>query len=296
MKNDTTAYVYAAAAAILWGSTAAVIKLLGIRLTGIQILFYTSFIATVSLFVIVATQKKLKRLSCYKTKDYVRFAYMSFLGVFAYYVLLYTALQQVPGQQAFIVNYTWPIWVIIFAIFILKERFSIEKFLAILLGFIGVVMVVSEGNAHFLHKISWHGNGLALLAAVSYGLFSVLSKRNDEEKLTSTMFYYLFAFMYVCFYLLFFSSLHLPTLKETAGLLWLGIFTNGLAFVFWQLALKHGNTVRVSNIIFITPFLSLIYLAVLAGEHIVLSSALGAVLIVGGVFLSNVNLKNKINH
>jgi drug/metabolite transporter (DMT)-like permease len=291
VKKDTLAYLYALSAALLWGTTAAAVKLLGIKLDSIQILFYTTFIASLSLFIIAAFQKRLSIVRSYKTKDYFRFSYMSLLGVFLYYTLLYAALQEVPGQEAFIVNYTWPIWVIIFAAFVLRERLDLLKLLAIILAFLGVVIVVSKGNIHNVNLKALHGNILALLAAISYGLFSVLSKRNDYEKVTSTMFYYLFAFVYVSIYILFFSSLPLPTGKEILGLLWLGVFTSGLAFVLWQLALKYGETSKVSNLIFITPFLSLLYLAILTGEHIILSSIIGAVLIVSGLAIQS--LKNK---
>jgi drug/metabolite transporter (DMT)-like permease len=49
-----------------------------------------------------------------------------------------------PAQEAFIVNYTWPIWVVIFAVIILKEKINKRKIIAIILGFIGVYIVASN--------------------------------------------------------------------------------------------------------------------------------------------------------
>ena len=293
--NNRAAYTYAFLAALLWGSTAAAVELLGIKLNSIQILFYTSFIASISLFAIASYNQKLTIIKSYKLNDYFRFAYMSFFGVFLYYTLLYAALQQAPGQEAFVVNYTWPIWVIVFAVLILKENFNINKLLAIILGFVGVVIIVSKGNINNVNFGEFHGNILALLAAISYGLFSVFSKRNNDDKVTSTMFYYVFAFIFVGLFILFFSSLPLPTLKETFGLLWLGVLTSGLAFVFWQLALKNGDTSKVSNLIFITPFISLIYLAILTNEKILLSSVIGAALIVSGLVFQSLKTKKIID-
>lgn len=273
--------------AILWGSTAAVVKLLGINLNSLQILFYSSAIATLSLFVIALSQHKLHLVRTYTKTTYIRFAYMAFLGVFLYYVLLYTALQLVPGQEAFVVNYTWPIWVVVFASIILKEKFTNKKALAILFGFIGVAVVITKGNILGLEVTAMRGNALALIAAVSYGLFSVLSKKNDDEKVLATMFYYAFSFIYVSLFIVLFSSLPMPTTKEWIGLIWLGVFTSGVAYVFWQLALKYGDTSKMSNVIFITPFISLVYLVVLTGEEILLSSIIGASLMVTGVLIQN---------
>lgn len=273
--------------AILWGSTAAVVKLLGINLNSLQILFYSSAIATLSLFVIALSQHKLHLVRTYTKTTYIRFAYMAFLGVFLYYVLLYTALQLVPGQEAFVVNYTWPIWVVVFASIILKEKFTNKKALAIFFGFIGVAVVITKGNILGLEVTAMRGNALALIAAVSYGLFSVLSKKNDDEKVLATMFYYAFSFIYVSLFIVLFSSLPTPTTKEWIGLIWLGVFTSGVAYVFWQLALKYGDTSKMSNVIFITPFISLVYLVVLTGEEILLSSIIGASLMVTGVLIQN---------
>lgn len=285
--------VYALLAALLWGSTAAVVKLIGSGINNIQILFFTSAIASISLALIVTFQKKWHTIAGYRAKDYVRFAYMAFIGVFLYYMLLYAALQLVPGQEAFVVNYTWPIWVIVFAVLILKEKLTPIKVLAIGLSFIGVYVVITRGHITSFDFSAIWGNILALIAACAYGLFSVLSKRNDDEKVTSTLFFYLFAFVYTSVYLGVFSSLPSPTPSEWLGLLWLGIATSGIAFVLWQLALKHGETSKVSNIVFITPFLSLVYLAVLAKEKILLSSVIGALLIVGGLVIQSVQSRTK---
>lgn len=115
----------------------------------------------------------------------------------------------------------------------------------------------------------------------------MLSKKNDDEKVLATMFYYAFSFIYVSLFIVLFSSLPMPTTKEWIGLIWLGVFTSGVAYVFWQLALKYGDTSKMSNVIFITPFISLVYLVVLTGEEILLSSIIGASLIVTGVLIQN---------
>lgn len=286
-----TGNLYALLAASLWGTTAAVVKLIGSHLTGVQILFYSSAIAILSLAVIVTYQRKWRIVRSYGRKDYVRFAYMAFIGVFLYYVLLYTALQLVPGQEAFIVNYTWPVWVVIFAAIVLREKLTIAKSVAIVLGFVGVYIVVTRGHITSFAVGAIGGNILALVAACAYGFFSVLSKRNNDDKVTSTFFFYVFAFVYTGVYLVLSSSFAVPTTRELPGLIWLGVATSGVAFVLWQLALKHGDTGTVSNIVFITPFLSLLYLGILTGEQILPSSIIGACTVVGGLLVQSLRTR-----
>lgn len=75
------------------------------------------------------------------------------------------------------------------------------------------------------------------------------------------------------------------TLPTFAGLVWMGVFTSALAFTCWALALKRGNTAKISNLAFIKPFLSLIYIYLLLREEISLYSVAGLAVIVLGILV-----------
>ena len=287
MTNDKISYVYVALSVILWGTTAAVAKLMLKNLDNLQVLFIGSIIAAISLLVIVIVQNKIKIIKKYSLNDYWNFAYMGFIGIFLYFVFLYGALMFAPAQEAFIVNYTWPIWVIIFSTLILKEKINIKKIIAILLSFLGVYFVVTKGDLFALSISNFKGNILALAGAVCYGLFSVLGKKHDYERFTSMLFYFTFTSIYVFIAMLIFSNIPSITTTEFIGLTWLGIFTSALPHVFWFLALKHGDTAKMSNIIFLTPFVSLIFIFFLIGEKILFSSIIGLILIVAGIIIQS---------
>ncbi|MFA7000387.1 MAG: DMT family transporter [Candidatus Paceibacterota bacterium] len=141
MKNK--AYLYALSATILWGSSAAVIKLLLKNLNSIQILLFVSGIASVNLLLIALFQNKIPIIKNYKLKDYFNFAYMGFIGVFIYYLFLYLALSYLKAQEAFIINYLWPMMIVLFAIPILGEKLTFKKIMAIILSFVGVVIIAT---------------------------------------------------------------------------------------------------------------------------------------------------------
>lgn len=288
-KFSNSAYLYALLAAVLWGTTAAVGKLSLMHFNSMQLLFYAALIASVALFFIASYQKKLHLLRSYQIKDYVRFAYMGFLGVFLYYAFLYAGLQYAPAQEAFIVNYTWPIWVVVFGSLLLGDKLTFRKIAALMLGFIGVYIIISQGNLGAVSFQNIKGDGFALLGAVVYGLFSALSKKHDDDKVISTLMYYIFAFIYTAIFIFLFSSLPTVTMETIAGLVWLGVFTSGVAFIFWLSALKHGDTAKMSNLILITPFLSLVFSYFLVGEKIALSSFIGCAIIVSGIVLQKDN-------
>lgn len=293
MNRSKIAYYYLGIGIILWASTPAVAKLLLKNLNNFQVLFFTTLIATITLFLIVLFQNKVKLISNYKLKDYFTFAYMGGLGIFLYYLFLFGSLRLISTQESTIVNYLWPIMVVLFASLILKEKFTFTKIIAIILSFFGVYIVISQGNLLSFTFSNELGVLLAFLCAVSYGLFSVLGKKHDYEKVTSMMFYYLFSFVFATFTVLLFSKIQLPNLYELFGLLWLGAITSGIAYVLWFLALKYGETSKMSNLIYLTPFVALIYIFVLVGEKILLSSVIGLIIIVLGISLQFLKLNKK---
>ncbi len=290
--TSKSAYLYVAAAALLWGTSSAVSKLLLKDLNSLQVLLYSSFFATLGLFVLCAVMRKLHIVKTYRLKDYAIFAGMGFLGVFLYYAFLLEATALMPAQEAFVINYLWPIMVVVFAIIILKERLTARKAAAMLLSFIGVTIVVTHGNITALH-FDATGVLLAVLAAVAYGLFSVLTKKLDYDRFTSTMFYYLFSFVFTLVGVTIFSSVPAVNGGQIVGLLWLGIFTSGIAFVAWFFALKFGDITKMSNLIFITPFISLVFIRLLVGEQILLSSVIGLAVIVAGILLQSIPVRRE---
>ena len=86
-------------------------------------------------------------------------------------------------------------------------------------------------------------------------------------------------------YLLFRGELFLPDLAQLGGLLWSGIFTYAIAYTFWAQALAEGETAKISNLAYITPFLSLVWTAVFLKEQVRFSSVLGLSVIVLGIFI-----------
>ena len=75
----------------------------------------------------------------------------------------------------------------------------------------------------------------------------------------------------------------LPAAGQLPGILWAGVFVHAVGYSCWAYALKTGNTARISNLAFITPFLSLVYVYFLLHEEIGLFSILGLAIIIFGV-------------
>ncbi|MFA5930021.1 MAG: DMT family transporter [Candidatus Micrarchaeia archaeon] len=286
MSDEGTPYLYLALTILLWSATPAVAKLALAEINNVQMLFYNNIVGIIVLSAIIIFQKKQRLFSNYSKGDYLKMLGMGFLGLYLYYIFLYGSFSIAPAGQANMINYLWPVFVVLFSILILKEKFTWKTFLAIFLGFLGAILVVTRGNLSNLQNEYTFGYFLAFCAAACYGLFSVLGKKLNYDKFTSMLVFYVASLLLITPTMLVFSKFIIPQSPTTwLVILFLGGLSNSLGFVFWFKALEKGKTHRMANLIYITPFVSLIYVYFLNGEVIPVISIAGLALIIGGVLL-----------
>lgn len=112
------------------------------------------------------------------------------MGAFLYYLLLYFAYAHADGLEVIALQYTWPILIVIFSIFLLKEKITKKSVLASILGFLGVIFVLTKGAFNQIHLDNIGVNLIALIAASVFALFSVLSKKFNLEPFTGTTIFF----------------------------------------------------------------------------------------------------------
>jgi len=286
MRQSNSSYTYLLLTILFWSATPAVAKLALAELDNLQLLFYTSIVGVISLFLVVLFQKKIGQIKEFKKIDYLKMLGMGFLGIFLYYVFLFGSFAIAPAGQANVVNYLWPVFIIVFSIPILKEKFNYKTILAVLLSFIGALIVFTRGEFSSFSNEYTLGYLLAALGAVCYGLFSVLGKKLQYEKFTSMLFYYIFATILIILTTLIFSKFVIPqSLTTIIAILLLGGVFNSIAFVFWFKALKEGHTHKTANAIYAVPFLAVIWTYFLNSEPIRFFSIIGLILIVTGIII-----------
>ena len=288
MKKE---YIYAIISVLLWSTTATFTKLLLGNLDSMQILLFASLFATIFLFIINCIKGNLKEIKNYKLKDFFKIFIIGILGTFLYNLFLYLGINTMQASQAFIINYLWPIMTVIFACIILKEKITIRKIIAIIISFIGVIIVSSNGDLLNIEKSNIIGTIYCILAAISYGLFSVLNKKQNYNKFTSMMLFYLTSFCISLIYCLSAKKIFIPETNQLLGLLWIGVFTSAIAFTSWALALEKGDTAGISNIAYITPFITLVWTSVILREKLSIYSIIGLIIIILGIFIQMKNNK-----
>ena len=281
MKKE---YLFASVSIFCWSTVATVTKILLTDLNNFQLLWVSSFFAFLFLFLVNLFTGKLKKLKEYKIKDFIISALIGLPGTFFYYVFYYFGASQLAASEAFIINYLWPIMSVIFAVIILKEKMNFRKALAILLSFFGIIIIMlgkesGEGKNFFLGAVS------CVLGAVCYGVFTALNRKFVYDKGISMMCNYACTFILTTLINGFFGNLFMPTVMQTLGMAWNGAFTMALANTVWILALAMGKTEKISNLAYVTPFLSMVWVALFLHEPISVYSIIGLIVIVGGILI-----------
>lgn len=278
--------LYGIVAVLIWSTLAAVVKSVVTSIPNLEALAVSSVIAFLTLFLLNLFSGRLKAMGNYTARQFLHMAGLGLIGLFLYSAFYYLGLSQLSSQEACILNYLWPIMLVLFSILLLHEKLTVLKSLAILCSFIGVVVLSAGGG-----KVS--GNHLVgiigcVSAAALYGLFCVLNKKAGYDEMISMM-----VFWFTTAIASAVSGLVLETWipivgKQWLGILWNGIMVNAMAYLFWALAVKHAeNSASVANLAYLTPFLSLFVSALLLHEKITLRAVLALIFIIGGILVQN---------
>jgi drug/metabolite transporter (DMT)-like permease len=177
-------------------------------------------------------------------------------GLFGYQALYFAALQRAPPAEANLVNYLWPLLIVLLSAPLARERLGWTHLLGALLGFAGVALLafgrgVSFGGAYL------SGYLLALGCAFTWSLYSVLSRRFGETPSD--------AVAAVCAAAALLSlACHLvfePTVWPVTPAAWfavaaLGVGPTGGAFYLWDHAVKHGDIRALGALSYAAPILS----------------------------------------
>ncbi|RJQ25471.1 DMT family transporter [Candidatus Parcubacteria bacterium] len=293
MDKKYFSYFYLLLCILSWGLIPVVSKKILVELDNYQMLLYSTVFSVLVMGIILLLQRKTNVVKKYELKQFLNIGFLGFLGTYLYYVLLYKALSLTTASEGFILAYTWPILVLVLSFIILKEKATLKKILSLFISFVGILIIVSQGNFFSINFTNLQGDILALIGAFTFALFSVLGKKNNFDPVVSVFIYFLTALILIFPTTIIFSSLKVPSFDILFWILLNGLLVNGVSYIFWFKALKHGDTHILSNLLYLTPFLSLIYISIFLEEEILFSSIVGLVVIVVGIIFQSIKI-NKI--
>ncbi len=255
-------------------------------LSSVELLVLSSFFSLLFLLIVVLIQGKITQLRIASGLDFARSAVLGLFNPFLYYIVLLAAYSRLLGQEALVLNYVWPIVLVLLSAVLLRQQLTAKTVLALLLSFFGVILIATRGELRSLRFSDPPGIAMALGSSIFWALFwifNVKDKRDEVVKICLNMF---FGFVYSLLVLLLTEGARIPPLPGLLGTAYVGLFEMGLTFVLWLKALKLApSAALISNLVFLSPFVSLLLLHLIVGESIFLSTFIGLILIVGGILL-----------
>jgi len=286
MKNQTKAYLFALTSVFLWSTVASAFKISLRYLSPAELLFYANIVSIFVLFVLLIVQKKLHLFSTLDSAAWKSSILFGFLSPFLYYLIVITSYDLLPAQQAQPLNYTWAITLSLMSVPLLGQRLKPMEMVAVLVSYIGVLVISTEGDVFSLRFENPFGVFLALISTVVWATYWIVNTRDRRDPVFGLFLNFVCSLPLIALYLGITVGFRQV---ETAGLLgaaYIGTFEMGVAFAAWLSAMKlTSSTARIANLIFISPFLSLFLIHFLVGETIMISSVIGLFFIVAGLLL-----------
>ena len=292
MHQQSQAYLLTMAAVFFWGTAASAFKIALQNVTPFILLFYSSLISTLVLLVILAIQGKLTTLRTLLPRSWVMAALLGFINPFCYYIVLFKAYNLLPGQIAMSINYGWPLALTLLSVPILKQPLSRSQLVAIMVSFLGAVVIATKGRFTAFGEVDLIGVTLAFGSTIIWAVFWLLNARDGLDPVVKLFLGFCFGLCYTVIFSPFFGGIEVVTGIALGPLVYVGLFEMGITFVFWLTALRLSTSAaRIGNLIYITPFLSLVFLRLVIGEKIHLATWVGLTMIVGSIILQEMYAK-----
>ena len=285
-------YVYAGFTIFFWATIATAFKIALRYVNYVELVLYCSVTTIIILFFILLYQGRLRDVFRIKSRHYINSLVLGFINPFAYYLILFKAYSLLPAQVAQPLNFLWPIVLTFLSLPVLKQPVTAKNIIALFISFIGVYMISSEGSPFDLNFAEPLGVFLAVgssLIWASYWLVNMKDKRDDVPKIFLN---FLFSLVFIIPYWLIFTQPTMPSLEGILASVYSGAFEMGITFVLWLKALRLAkSTAVVSNLIYLAPFFSLIFIQFILGEQIYFTTIIGLVLIVSGIVYQEIHKK-----
>jgi len=279
---------------VIWGTTFISTKVLLVDFQPVEILFFRFVMGFLVLF--LACPHRLKHVS---VKRELTFMAAGLCGICLYYLLENIALTFTMASNVGVIISVSPFFTAILAHLFMQseEKLRPQFFIGFAAAMLGVALISFNGSRMELNPM---GDILALLAAFVWACYAILSRKIGSfgySVLLATRRTFFYGILFIIPALFFFDfRLGLPRFADVtclANMIYLGLGASALCFVTWNCAVKKLGAVKTSLYIYMIPVITTAVSAVILREPITWISAVGTVLTIAGLFLSEYSGKGR---
>jgi drug/metabolite transporter (DMT)-like permease len=290
-KPRTIAILEALFAVVVWGASFIATKIAVGQITPTVVVWirFTMGIPIIGLVVVGRRQ-----FAWPKGKEWLYFTLLGFIGISFHQWLQSNGLQTAQATTTAWIVSTSPVFIALLAWAALKEKISAVQIVGVIIALAGVVVVVSKGDflRFFEGQFGVIGDFLIFISAINWAVFSILSRRGLREHPSTRMTFWIMTTGWLITSVAFFAQNGLAeipkiTLRGWLALVYLGIFTTGLAYIAWFDALSVLPAAQTGAFLYVEPLTSMAVAALILHEKVTVASILGGAVILIGIWLVN---------
>lgn len=214
-------------------------------------------------------------------------------GIFGYHFLYFSAFQHAPTVEANLMNYLWPLLIVLLSPLLLtNHKLRLHHLVGALMGLSGAILIITNGSLSLDLTNIW-GYLLATGAALTWATYSLLTKRLPPFPTAAVgAFCFASGLLSLGTFWIGKGAFYIPEMNrgDLVSLFLLGIGPMGLAFFTWDAALKRGDPRVIGSLAYLTPLTSTMVLILVGGKSMSWITGLAMILIVGGALLGSLEL------
>lgn len=285
MKQSSKAQLYALCSVMLWSTVATAFKLGLQTLSPLYLILTASVFSLLTFFVVILIQGKLKELFTVSISGLGKSALLGALNPFGYYLILFQAYSLLPAQVAQPLNMIWPVTLALLSAPLLKQKITVRNIIAILVSFVGVVFISSQGSLAGMANTNPTGTLLAVGSSIIWALFWILSVLDKRDEIFKLFWNFAFGLLYLILAAFLFTDFSWPNTRGLSAAIYVGLFELGITYILWMKAMQLSeNNAKTGNLIFLSPFLSLVFIHFILGETIFYTTFIGLAFIIAGIW------------
>jgi len=293
MNKETKTNILALSTIAIWSTIASAFKLTLNQVEPKPLVFFASFFALLIHFISVLINKTGFKISL---NEFKKSLILGFFNPFLYYFILLQAYKILPAQSAQVINYSWAVTLSIMSFIFLGQKPSKKDIFAILTCYTGIFIIATKGNINHFNTGDIKGVFFALTSTIIWALYWIFNTKDDINPEKRLFFNFIAGTVYSGIFLLF-SSKNIVCIGNISkngiyGCFYIGLFEMGISFILWLKAMKlTDNTSRISNFIYLSPFISIFIIKYTVHEEIMIPTMIGLGLIITGIMVQNIKQK-----
>lgn len=287
MDQSKQSYIYAGLAILFWSTVPTAFKISLAEIDILPMLTIASVTSALVLFFIVLVNKKIYLLRLTSRKELFNSAILGLINPFLYYLILLRAYQLLPAQVAQPLNMIWPIILVFLSVPVLGQKIEKKSFIALFVSFIGVYIISSQGKLFENGHADIKGVLLATGSSLFWAFYFILNVKDKRDEGVKLLLNFLFGSIYLILAIVITGTWHIESgIKGIAASVYIGMFEMGITFFFWLKALQMApTTAKVSNLVYLAPFISLFLVHFILHEPVYYTTPVGLIIIIAGIFI-----------